>query len=52
MDGFDDQGVYYSDNLNGGGNDNSNRFNLQNAKRRFREFLRQYHEGNFQYKYR
>lgn len=51
MSGFDDLGVFYSDNL-GGGDEVSRTANLQAAKRRFKEFLRQFHEGNFLYKYR
>lgn len=53
MAGFDDLGVFFSDNLGGGGEDVERSIgSLQAVKRRFKEFLRQFHEGNFQYKYR
>ncbi|XP_074593439.1 minichromosome maintenance 5 [Brevipalpus obovatus] len=53
MDGFDDPGVYYSDNLSSfqDGNENS-LMNLTAIKRKFRDFLKQYHEGNLIPKYR
>uniref|UniRef100_A0A2R5LIX8 DNA replication licensing factor MCM5 n=1 Tax=Ornithodoros turicata TaxID=34597 RepID=A0A2R5LIX8_9ACAR len=52
MAGFDDAGVYYSDNFGNENNQNDSQVNLQAVKRRFREFLRQFHEGNFSYRYR
>lgn len=52
MAGFDDPGVYYSDNFGNQDNQNESQLNLQAAKRRFREFLRQFHEGSFSYRYR
>ncbi|KAK1878254.1 DNA replication licensing factor mcm5 [Dissostichus eleginoides] len=58
MSGFDDPGVYYSDNLGGGdghGGDEGGQKKTQ-LKKRFREFLRQFRVGTdrtgFTYKYR
>uniref|UniRef100_A0A1B6D033 DNA replication licensing factor MCM5 n=2 Tax=Clastoptera arizonana TaxID=38151 RepID=A0A1B6D033_9HEMI len=51
MEGFDDQGVFFSDNF-ADDNHSAIQVNLQAIKRRFKEFLRQFHEGNFNYKYR
>lgn len=52
MEGFDDAGVFFSDNF--GNEDNRNDFgiSLQAVKRKFKDFLREFHEGNFNYKYR
>ena len=53
--GFDANQVFYSDNFGGdtGANDDGNVTNLA-AKKRFKEFLRQFHEegNNLSYKYR
>uniref|UniRef100_A0A3P9PKG6 Uncharacterized protein n=2 Tax=Poecilia TaxID=8080 RepID=A0A3P9PKG6_POERE len=58
MSGFDDPGVYYSDNFGGGeapGGDEGGQKRVQ-IKKRFREFLRQFRVGTdrtgFTYKYR
>ncbi|XP_032442655.1 DNA replication licensing factor MCM5 [Xiphophorus hellerii] len=59
MSGFDDPGVYYSDNFGGGGEapggDEGGQKRVQ-IKKRFREFLRQFRVGTdrtgFTYKYR
>ncbi|XP_043956441.1 DNA replication licensing factor MCM5 [Gambusia affinis] len=58
MSGFDDPGVYYSDNFGGGeapGGDEGGQKRVQ-IKKRFREFLRQFRVGTdrtgFSYKYR
>lgn len=51
MAGFDDLGVYFSDNLDAGGESDS-RINNQGIVRRCKDFLRSFHDGNFQYKYR
>ncbi|GLG97977.1 DNA replication licensing factor REC [Gryllus bimaculatus] len=53
MEGFDDPGVFFSDNF--GGDDpqtQDSQVNVQAVKRKLKEFLRQFHEGNFNYKYR
>lgn len=50
MSGFDDLGVFFSDNLASDPNERGNSF--QGVKKRFKEFLKQFHEGDFQYKYR
>lgn len=50
MAGFDDPGVFYSDNFNPDNNDTQ--ISMQNVKKKFKEFLRQYHTDNFNYKYR
>merc|ERR1739848_947485 len=55
MEGFDANQVFYSDNFgaDGGGADEGNVTNLA-AKKRFKDFLRQFHEEgpNMSYKYR
>lgn len=50
MSGFDDPGVFFSDNF--APEDNQNEINLQNIKKKFKEFIRQFHGDNFNYKYR
>jgi len=53
MAGFDDMGIYFADNL--GTNEANEEFNSENihgVKRKFKEFLKEFHEGNFVYKYR
>jgi len=51
MEGFDDAGIFFSDNF--GNDDNrSDTINLQTVKKKFKDFLREFHEGNFNYKYR
>lgn len=53
MSGFDDLGVFFSDNLaSDDANNQANRTTFQGAKKKFKEFLRNFHEGNFMYKYR
>lgn len=51
MEGFDDAGLFFSDNF-GDDQQSAGQVNLQAVKRKFKEFLRQFHEGNFNYKYR
>ncbi|KAK1118351.1 minichromosome maintenance protein 5 [Melipona bicolor] len=51
MEGFDDPGIFFSDNFSVG-ESNETQTNLQHSKRKFMEFIRQFHEGNFNYKYR
>lgn len=54
MAGFDDLGVYYSDNFSFGDQDQSDvqRTDFQHSKKQFKDFIRQFHEGNFVYSYR
>ncbi|XP_063231306.1 DNA replication licensing factor Mcm5 [Bacillus rossius redtenbacheri] len=52
MEGFDDPGVFFSDNFGGDDQQSDIHLNLQGVKRKFKEFLKQFHEGNFNYKYR
>lgn len=51
MDGFDDAGVFYSDNFGKSVNPDGG-INLQAVKKKYKEFLRSYHEDGFNYKYR
>ncbi|KAK3802141.1 hypothetical protein RRG08_050027 [Elysia crispata] len=50
--GFDDAGIFYSDNF--GPDDQSDELHIdrQQIKRRLKEFIRVFHEGNFSYRYR
>jgi len=52
MDTFDDQGIFFSDDFNNLDNTVEVQASLRHKKRKFKDFLRQYHEGNFNYKYR
>lgn len=52
MEGFDDAGIFFSDNFGADDQQSGIQVNLQSVKRKFKEFLRQFHEGNFNYKYR
>ncbi|XP_076351638.1 minichromosome maintenance 5 isoform X1 [Tachypleus tridentatus] len=52
MAGFDDLGVFYSDNFGSENQSEVESLNLQEIKRRFKNFIRQFHEGNFAYRYR
>ncbi|KAG1681055.1 DNA replication licensing factor MCM5 [Nymphon striatum] len=52
MSGFDDLGVFFSDNFGGDTQSEEGHIQLQVVKKRFKEFFRQFHEGNFEYKYR
>lgn len=51
MEGFDDPGVFFSDNF-AVDETHENHVNLQHSKKKFKEFIRQFHESNFNYKYR
>ncbi|XP_050508532.1 DNA replication licensing factor Mcm5 [Diabrotica virgifera virgifera] len=51
MEGFDDVGTYYSSNFAEGDTPND-QINLQAVKKKFKDFIRQYHTDNFNYKYR
>ncbi|KAM3962521.1 minichromosome maintenance 5 [Aphomia sociella] len=52
MEGFDDPGVFFSDNFGVEENESQNQINLQAVKKKFKEFIRQFHTGNFNFKYR
>ncbi|KAJ2953264.1 hypothetical protein O0L34_g845 [Tuta absoluta] len=52
MEGFDDPGVFFSDNFGVEENQSQDQVNLQAVKKKFKEFIRQFHAGNFNYKYR
>lgn len=51
MEGFDDAGVFYSDDLRDVNSDGQSQ-TRQAVKQKLKEFLRQFHDGNFHYKYR
>lgn len=52
MEGFDDPGVFFSDNFGIEENESQDQINLQAVKKKFKEFIRQFHTGNFNFKYR
>ena len=52
MSGFDDAGVFFSDNFGAEDQQDENQANLQAVKKKFKDFLREFHEGSFNYKYR
>lgn len=52
MEGFDDPGVFFSDNFGQNENQQNDQINLQAVKKKFKEFIRQFHGDNFNYKYR
>lgn len=52
MEGFDDVGVFFSDNFNPDNEQNGNQINLLAVKKKFKEFIRTFNEDNFHYKYR
>ena len=52
MEGFDDPGVFFSDNFGSEDQPDEGQINRQQVKNRLREFIRQFHEGNFSYRYR
>ena len=52
MEGFDDPGIFFSDNFGSEDQPDEGQVNRQQVKNRLREFIRQFHEGNFTYKYR
>lgn len=51
MEGFDEAGVFFSDNF-GGDNQDGNHLNLQMLKKKYKDFIRTFNEENFFYKYR
>lgn len=54
MAGYDDLGIYFSDNIinEDGNNANGSTFNFNSVKKHFKVFLRNFHTGDFNYKYR
>lgn len=52
MEGFDDAGVFFSDNFNPDNDQNGTQINLQAVKKKYKEFIRTFNEDNFHYKYR
>lgn len=53
MEGYDDPGMYYSSNFAEDDTPaDTDQINLQAVKKKFKEFIRQYHTDNFNYKYR
>ena len=53
MEGFDDVGLFFSDNFGGGDvQQDGTQINMQSVKKNFKEFIRTFNEENFFYKYR
>lgn len=52
MEGLDDGGLFFSDNFSTDDASGDNQAARQQVKKRMRNFLREYHEGNFAYTYR
>ncbi|OXU29242.1 hypothetical protein TSAR_007478 [Trichomalopsis sarcophagae] len=52
MEGFDHGSVYYSDNFGAEEPQDGKAQNFQVYKKKFKEFIRKFHEGKFNYKYR
>lgn len=52
MDGFDDNPVFFSSDFSRTEDQNYNMTDLLGVKFMFKEFLKQFHSGNFNYKYR
>ncbi|XP_034238353.1 DNA replication licensing factor Mcm5 [Thrips palmi] len=52
MEGFDDPGVFFSDNFAGEDHQSDVNTTFLGTKKKLKDFLRQFHEGNFNYKYR
>ncbi|CAM1311629.1 MCM5 (predicted), partial [Pycnogonum litorale] len=52
MSGFDDLGVFFSDNFGSEAQSEDGQIQFQAVKRKFKDFFRQFHEGNFEYRYR
>ena len=52
MEGFDDPGVFFSDNFAADGQGDDQQHKRQDIKNRFRQFVRDFREGNtFKYRY-
>lgn len=52
MEGFDEAGVFFSDNFGEEYQQDGSQVNMQAVKRKYKEFLRTFSEDNFFYKYR
>lgn len=52
MEGFDDVGVFFSDNFNPDNESAGKDINLQAVKKKYKEFIRTFNEDSFHYKYR
>lgn len=52
MEGFDDVGIFFSDNFNPDSAENGSHINLQAVKKKYKEFVRTFNEDNFHFKYR
>lgn len=52
MSGFDQGAVYFSDSLFNQTNEQDNVANLQHAKKKFKEFIRRFNDGGFDFHYR
>lgn len=52
MEGFDNPGVFFSDNFSGNDDQQQTQVSFQGIKKKFKEFIRQFHTDNFNYKYR
>ena len=52
MEGFDQAGLFYSDNFGNSDENSTNQINLLSLKKKYKEFLRTFNEDNFYYKYR
>ncbi|KAK0182652.1 hypothetical protein PV327_000767 [Microctonus hyperodae] len=52
MNDFDAPQIFFSDNFTAEEQQSDDHLKLQSYKRKFKEFIRQFHEGNFNYKYR
>ncbi|XP_055386104.1 DNA replication licensing factor Mcm5 [Condylostylus longicornis] len=52
MEGFDDVGVFFSDNFGGVEQQDGTGINMQVVKNKYKEFIRTFNEENFYYKYR
>lgn len=52
MEGFDDAGIFFSDNFGSEDNHQNGQINMQGVKKLYKEFIRTFNEDNFHYKYR
>lgn len=52
MEGFDDVGIFFSDNFGDENNQQNAQINLNAIKKKYKEFIRTFSEENFYYKYR
>ncbi|KAK4885009.1 hypothetical protein RN001_001280 [Aquatica leii] len=52
MEGFDQPGLFFSDNFAVDETQDETQINLQGIKKKFKDFIRQFHSDNFHYKYR